>query len=88
MHIAKVTGRVQGVGFRYETSALAKQRKLKGYVSNLSDGSVEIAIDGTRDDLKKLVADLEASFGKTHISNVSYSEKKETETFSDFSIRF
>lgn len=88
MFIAKVAGRVQGVGFRYETCAIAKQKHLKGYVRNLSDGSVEIAIDGTKQALQALVKDLENSFGQTQISSVSYSEQNNTEAFSDFSIRY
>lgn len=40
-------GRVQGVGFRYFVFRLAKEYAIqKGYVKNLEDGTVEIAIEG------------------------------------------
>lgn len=42
----KVTGRVQGVGFRYYTRQEALKLKLFGTVTNLSDGSVEIKVQG------------------------------------------
>ncbi len=42
----KVTGRVQGVGFRYYTRQEAVKLKLVGSVTNLSDGSVEIIVQG------------------------------------------
>ena len=42
----KVTGRVQGVGFRYYTRQEATRLNLVGSVTNLSDGSVEIKVQG------------------------------------------
>jgi acylphosphatase len=37
----KITGRVQGVGFRYFADRAARQLGLRGYVKNCSGGSVE-----------------------------------------------
>ncbi len=37
-----VTGKVQGVGFRYFVYKLAKKLDVQGTVRNLGDGSVEI----------------------------------------------
>lgn len=46
-----VTGRVQGVGYRYFAQRTASRMGLKGYVRNESDGSVEVvvALDGSQD---------------------------------------
>ena len=41
-----LTGRVQGVGFRYFTYAVAKENDLLGYVKNLNDGDIEILVQG------------------------------------------
>lgn len=41
-----LTGRVQGVGFRYFTYSAARENNLNGYVKNLPDGSIEILVDG------------------------------------------
>ncbi|EUJ31812.1 acylphosphatase [Listeria floridensis FSL S10-1187] len=41
--IIRVTGLVQGVGFRYTTKHLAYQYDVSGTVKNLEDGSVEIS---------------------------------------------
>jgi len=41
-----VSGRVQGVAFRYYTRRQAKQLGLRGYVRNLPDGKVEIVAEG------------------------------------------
>lgn len=50
-----VTGRVQGVGFRYSTLKMARALNLKGYVKNMTDGSVFIVAQGTPDAVGKLI---------------------------------
>ena len=41
-----VTGRVQGVGFRYAVSERARTRGLAGWVRNLPSGQVEAVFEG------------------------------------------
>jgi len=40
------SGRVQGVGFRYQATRLARGLGLTGYVMNLWDGRVEMEVQG------------------------------------------
>ncbi len=40
------SGRVQGVGFRYQATRLARSLRLSGYVKNLWDGRVEMEVQG------------------------------------------
>jgi len=46
-----VTGRVQGVGFRWSAANEARIKGIKGIVKNLSDGSVYIEAEGDREQL-------------------------------------
>lgn len=48
----RLTGRVQGVGFRWWTRQTAQQLDLAGTVRNRRDGSVEIHARGRGDDLE------------------------------------
>lgn len=41
-----ITGRVQGVGFRFHFERTARQHGLRGWVRNRRDGSVEAVIQG------------------------------------------
>lgn len=40
------SGRVQGVGFRFQASWAAKRLELTGWVRNLDDGRVEMEVQG------------------------------------------
>jgi acylphosphatase len=41
-----ITGRVQGVGFRYFVEARASAEGVHGWVQNLADGRVEVLLEG------------------------------------------
>ena len=43
---AIVTGRVQGVGYRFFAERAARDLELRGWVRNLPDGSVETVAEG------------------------------------------
>ncbi|MDX1566548.1 MAG: acylphosphatase [Longimicrobiales bacterium] len=50
----RVTGRVQGVGFRWWTQKTASGLGLRGTVRNCADGSVEVHALGSSDSLESL----------------------------------
>lgn len=46
------SGNVQGVGFRYTVSSVARGFEVTGFVRNLLDGRVELVAEGTKDELE------------------------------------
>jgi acylphosphatase len=52
----RVTGRVQGVGFRWSTREKAESLAVTGWVRNCSDGSVEVWIEGEDADVASMAA--------------------------------
>jgi acylphosphatase len=52
----KISGRVQGVGFRYALADEARARKLCGFVRNRRDGTVEAVVAGPAADVEALIA--------------------------------
>jgi acylphosphatase len=54
----RVTGRVQGVGFRWWTRSQATRLGLSGSVRNLSDGTVAVHARGADEQLRDLQAQL------------------------------
>lgn len=49
------SGRVQGVGFRYNAYEIAVRLELTGYVRNLHDGTVELEAQGEREKINFLI---------------------------------
>jgi acylphosphatase len=54
--LLKITGRVQGVGFRYSALDQARHLGLTGWVRNTHDGAVELVAEGAEEPLHRLVA--------------------------------
>jgi acylphosphatase len=48
-----ISGRVQGVGFRYFVQSVAVRESLSGWVRNLDDGRVEAAAAGDTDAMER-----------------------------------
>jgi acylphosphatase len=51
-----ISGRVQGVGFRYATAQRARSRGIAGWVRNNADGTVEAVFEGEPEQVDALVA--------------------------------
>jgi acylphosphatase len=65
-----VTGRVQGVGFRWWTRSLAVRLGVTGTVRNLPDGSVAVHARGTDDQLRRLATQLAQGPPGAHVASV------------------
>ena len=50
-----VSGRVQGVGYRYFIARTASELGINGYVKNLYSGDVEIFAEGRKEFLEELI---------------------------------
>jgi acylphosphatase len=51
----RITGRVQGVGYRAWALQMASRLGLRGWVRNRSDGSVEAVIIGEEDGVDRMI---------------------------------
>lgn len=52
------TGRVQGVGFRYQTKILSRHHDVQGYVRNQADGTVELLGEGEKSELERFIGSI------------------------------
>ena len=51
----RITGKVQGVGYRIWATHTAARLELRGWVRNRSDGSVEALVTGAADRISQMV---------------------------------
>jgi len=50
-----ITGKVQGVGYRFSTLETAVSLSVNGWVKNLPDGRVEAVFEGSEELVKKMI---------------------------------
>jgi len=80
-------GIVQGVGFRFFAYRKAKQFNIRGYVRNLSDGSVEILGKGEKKELDGFVSVMKNGPFGAHVESFEVSDFPYEVENSDFEIR-
>lgn len=66
-----VSGRVQGVGFRYRAYYIAQTLGLTGYAKNLPDGRVELEVQGEDRLVREFLGRVEEG-NFIHIENIEY----------------
>ena len=81
-----VSGRVQGVGFRYHAKQTALKFNISGYVSNQVDGSVLIEAEGKDLNIKYFVEWCQKGPDWARVDTTSVSEYP-LSNFKGFSIR-
>ena len=82
-----ISGRVQGVGFRFSAYDEAKDLALAGWVRNLPDGDVEIVAEGSRENLQMLAAWAHLGPPSAHVTQVREDWMEVTGEFAEFQIR-
>ncbi len=82
-----VSGRVQGVGFRWFVHQRANALGLLGYVRNLPGGRVEVVVAGPTSKLEQLERDLQQGPTFSRVSDVENIDiSSEYDTFISFEI--
>lgn len=83
---AIVKGFVQGVGYRYYCYRKAEQYNLRGYVKNLSDGSVEVEAEGDKNLMNDFIKDLRTGPVNASVKSVTFEELPFENKYSEFRI--
>ncbi len=82
-----VSGRVQGVGFRYFTEREARRIGLQGWVRNLPDGRVETAAHGTPEQMEEFLRALQKGPPLSRVDAVTRSGSMDLGSIAGFEIR-
>jgi acylphosphatase len=75
----RISGRVQGVGFRAFVADEAETRGLAGWVRNRSDGSVETVIAGAEHMVEAMIASCRRGPRGARAENVTIEDTNESE---------
>ncbi|NDP42436.1 MAG: acylphosphatase [Aromatoleum sp.] len=66
-----ISGRVQGVGFRYALIEVARESGIAGWVRNLRDGAVEALVQGDAVGVERTLAWCRRGPPSANVSNVA-----------------
>ena len=82
-----VSGRVQGVGFRYFVYNLAKSYNALGYVKNLNNGEVEILIDSVTANNESFKKALKQGPTLSRVDNIEQSAINVVKKYENFNVK-
>ena len=90
MRIARrfvVSGRVQGVGFRYFAVDAARREGLHGFVRNNDDGTVEAIAEGEADAVERFERAMRRGPSRSRVERVMVDEVEPTSISAGFDVR-
>ena len=85
---AIITGRFQGVSYRYYTMREAKTLGVTGWVRNERDGSVKVVAEGDEQSLESLLRFLEEGPPAARVRSASASWSLATGEYATFEVHF
>lgn len=83
----RVHGLVQGVNYRWFTRRFASELDLRGYVQNLSDGSVQVVAEGAPPAIEQLLDALRAGPPSAIVETVEVEWETPSGEFERFEVR-
>ena len=83
-----ISGRVQGVFFRYETRLRAIRNNVTGWVRNLPDGRVEAVFEGEKENVEAMIDFCHRGPPGAIVRKVEVIWEKPTGEFKSFQIRY
>ncbi|HNR68229.1 MAG TPA: acylphosphatase [bacterium] len=85
--VVVVSGRVQGVGYRYFALHQARLYELVGTVRNQNDGSVCVTVEGKRETLEIYLQKLKEGPKFAQVVDIAVDWQHATGEFKDFAVR-
>lgn len=83
-----VSGRVQGVGYRWFARENAEDLELSGYVKNLPDGNVEVVVQGREEQVLEFTNVLRQGPSFSKVIDLKITEVRDPDLFKRFEIFF
>lgn len=83
-----VTGRVQGVGYRYFAVQKANEMGITGWVKNTVDGSVIIVAQGIEEEIKTFIDYLYIGPTSARVNQISKVKFNTSANFDNFSVKY
>lgn len=88
LRMLRIHGKVQGVGYRFFATRVARRLGLKGHIQNLRDGSVEAMVEGEGTAIDEWIEELREGPRFAEVSRIDQEKRDYRGTFGDFDVKF
>ncbi len=82
-----LSGRVQGVGFRWFVCNVARRHAMHGDVRNLPDGRVELRASGGREEMERFLDEVRAGAPGSRVDGIESLTAEQGLSFDGFDVR-
>ena len=83
-----VSGKVQGVGFRWFVVKTGRSFALIGYAKNLPEGNVEIHAEGNKMDIQRFVGKVKQGSPSSRVDHIEIMWINPSNRFKDFAVKY
>lgn len=84
----RIHGKVQGVGYRFYVTRIARRLGLKGWVRNLRDGCVEAIVEGEKEKIDEWIDDVREGPRYAEVTRIDQETREFTGKLPDFDVKF
>lgn len=88
MRLLRIHGKVQGVGYRFFATRVARRLGLKGWITNMRDGTVEAAVEGEKETIDEWIEELKEGPRYAEVTNIDSESKEFSGRLPDFDVKF
>ncbi|MFZ2492355.1 MAG: acylphosphatase [Thermoanaerobaculia bacterium] len=86
--LIRIHGKVQGVGYRFYATRVARRMGLKGWIQNNRDGSVETLVEGEQKAIDDWIEELKEGPRYAEVTRIDQETKDFTGRLGDFDVKF
>jgi acylphosphatase len=88
LRVLRINGKVQGVGYRFFATRVARRMGLKGWIQNQRDGTVEAAVEGEKKAIDDWIEELKEGPRYAEVTSIDQETKEFTGRLGDFDVKF
>jgi len=88
MRLIRIHGKVQGVGYRFFATRVARRLGLRGWIQNMRDGTVEAAVEGEKESIDDWLEELKEGPRYAEVTHIDQETKEFSGRLPDFDVKF
>lgn len=88
LRLIKVHGKIQGVGFRFFATRVARRLELGGWIRNQRDGTVDAVVEGESEKIDEWIEEIREGPRYAEVTRIDQKKKPFSGKFTEFDVKF